>query len=258
MPAGHREDVGDRDSGLSRRDSAPRVLLVDDSQFDRIAISHLLCDSEAPFQVVPARDADEALAALREQSFDCMLVDVHLPRESGIDLMHRALQQFGKNCPPVVLMTASNNRDTGVHALKVGADDFQNKDTLNAELRQTRILEAIEKRRVEQAQERSELESRMRSLGQLAAGIAHELNNPAAYVRVNLDLLEEQLTAATSGQRETFTRHDLIRQLRLVRECSEGLERMASIVRELQSFTQSSPTHTEPVVVDDVVRSSSR
>lgn len=248
-------------NGSRERNTGPRVvrlLLVDDSHFDRMAIEHLLSSTVQEFDVVSARDADEALAAMRTTGFDCILMDVHLPKQSGLQLMQQAIRQLGKNCPPIVLMTASNSRDTGVAALKGGADDFLNKDQLSSDLLLDTILGVIQKRTDEHAKERQELESRMRSLGQLAAGIAHELNNPAAYMRVNLDLLEEQLGQAVRGETSLPSHTDIENHLKLIRECAEGLERMASIVSELQSFTRSGHSGAEPVSLDDVVDSSAR
>ena len=252
-----KDEKDDPSSGPVRPRASARVLLVDDSQFDRVGITHLLRTSDA-FEVATARDADEAHALLQEQSFDCLLVDVHLPRQSGMELLQSVRQQFGKNCPPVILMTASDSRDAGVTALKGGADDFLNKDSLNASVLRTTVLDAINKRASEHDKEQRELESRMRSLGQLAAGIAHELNNPAAYVRVNLDLLEEALTRAVQPDATELSREEFERHLRLVQECSEGLERMTTIVAELQSFTKSGGSISEPVLLDEVVRSSTR
>jgi signal transduction histidine kinase len=248
-------------SAFRERSAGPRVvrlLLVDDSHFDRMAIEHLLSSTAQEFDVTSARDADEALAAMRTTGFDCILMDVHLPKQSGLQLMQQAMRQLGKNCPPIVLMTASSSRDTGVAALKGGADDFLNKDQLSSELLLDTILGVIQKRNDEHAKERHELESRMRSLGQLAAGIAHELNNPAAYIRVNLDLLDEQLSQAVRGETPLPNQSDLESHLKLIRECAEGLERMASIVSELQSFTRSGHIGAEPVSLDDVVDSSAR
>lgn len=251
-------ETAEESSGRLQRSARPRVLLVDDSQHDRAIISHLL-RAAGSFDVTAARDADEANVLLQEQSFDCLLVDVNLPRQNGMEFLQSVQHQFGKNCPPIILMTASDSRDVGVVALKGGADDFLTKDSLHEHLLRATILDAIQKRAVEHAREQRELESRMRSLGQLAAGIAHELNNPAAYVRVNLDVLEEALQAALqSAQEAPLSRADVEQHLRLVQECSEGLERMTTIVSELQSFTKSGPSSSEPVHLDDVVRSSAR
>ena len=61
-------------------------------------------------------------------------------------------------------------------------------------------------------------------LGRMSAGIAHEINNPLAFVTVNLGLLEEQLTGEA---------HEL------VREATMGVERVARIVRDLSQLSRS-------------------
>lgn len=257
--AGASREASHKDKrGLATSHRVVRLLLVDDNQFDRFAIEHLLESAQQEFEVVAARDAEEALLAVRSRPFDCALVDVHLPRQSGVQLMQQALRQLGKSCPPVVVMSASSNRDIGVTALKAGADDFLSKDELNSDVLLKSIMGAIQKRSEAQSRERQELESRVRSLGQLAAGIAHELNNPAAYIRVNLEMLEEQVGLAVRGEAPPPSVSDLENHLRLIRECSEGLERMSSIVSELQSFTKTSHSAVESVSLDDVVNSSVR
>jgi signal transduction histidine kinase len=253
-----REPSSNDERGQVMSHRAVRLLLVDDNQFDRLAIEHLLDSSPQEFEVVSARDAEEALLAVRSRPFDCVLVDVHLPRQSGVQLMQQAARHLGKSCPPIVVMSASSNRDVGVTALKAGADDFLSKDELSSDVLLKSIMGAIQKRSDAQTRERQELESRVRSLGQLAAGIAHELNNPAAYIRVNLELLEEQIGLAVRGEAPPPSLNDLENHLRLIRECSEGLERMSSIVSELQSFTKSSNSAVEAVSLDDVVNSSAR
>ena len=70
---------------------------------------------------------------------------------------------------------------------------------------------------------------RMASVGTLAAGVAHELNNPLAYVVGNLELMKEALGASDP---ET----DL---LALATEAAQGAERMRHIIRDLKTFSKS-------------------
>ncbi len=73
---------------------------------------------------------------------------------------------------------------------------------------------------------------RMTSVGTLAAGVAHEINNPLAYVMGNLDMLAEELRAVTlpPALRGEWSE--------LVRDAREGTERIRTIVRGLRTFAR--------------------
>jgi len=86
------------------------------------------------------------------------------------------------------------------------------------------VLSDTTDQRTLQAQlERSE---RMASLGTLAAGVAHEINNPLTYVVSNLDALEQALPAGRPELTEA------------ARQAREGIERVREVVRGLRSFSR--------------------
>jgi PAS domain S-box-containing protein len=90
---------------------------------------------------------------------------------------------------------------------------------------------------------------RMATIGTLAAAVAHELNNPLAYVLLNLGLLERDLDDLIGDQEG---RDRVGARLRTVQE---GAERMATIVRDLRSFCRPNSPALEPVNVKDVLES---
>jgi signal transduction histidine kinase len=82
---------------------------------------------------------------------------------------------------------------------------------------------------------------RLAAVGELAAGIAHEINNPMAYVRTNLGLLREhwERVAAELGKREISDElADVLAEgSELLDESTEGVERATSIVRDVRELS---------------------
>ncbi|HUS30953.1 MAG TPA: ATP-binding protein [Kofleriaceae bacterium] len=84
-----------------------------------------------------------------------------------------------------------------------------------------------------QLQERVALAERMASIGTLAAGVAHEINNPLTYIVLNLTLLERQLGALAGVEPETAAKLK-----NMVSQARYGTERVSNVVRDLQSLTR--------------------
>jgi PAS domain S-box-containing protein len=83
-------------------------------------------------------------------------------------------------------------------------------------------------------QARLQMADRLASVGTLGAGVAHEINNPLAYMLVNLHLVAEGLERL----RGSAVTHDVEPLHQVVRETVEGAERIASIVRDLKTFAR--------------------
>jgi PAS domain S-box-containing protein len=84
---------------------------------------------------------------------------------------------------------------------------------------------------------------RLAAVGQLAGGIAHEFNNPIAYATSNLRLLERHWSALQDAVRKEPRNPLLERALEegpeLIEECLEGVDRVASVVRDVGGFSRS-------------------
>jgi len=108
-----------------------------------------------------------------------------------------------------------------------------------------KLNETLEARVEERTQELRETQTlllqseKMRTLGQLVAGVAHELNNPIGFVHANLKLLEEyvdKLAAAQSAGQDTSRAREAI--AKLLARSREGTDRVKKIVADLRTFSR--------------------
>jgi signal transduction histidine kinase/CheY-like chemotaxis protein len=96
-------------------------------------------------------------------------------------------------------------------------------------------------------QERLSLSDRMASIGTLAGGVAHEINNPLTYVTANLMCLAKDIEDG---------RGDRAAAIGLVRESLDGAERVKRIVRDLQTFARAREDGLEVLDLHEVIESS--
>ena len=107
-----------------------RVLLVDDSLVTREMERRLLED--AGFLVSAAADAEEALSLLAEESFDCVVTDIEMPRMDGFELAAqlRSMEHFAQM--PIIVVSTRDRPEDRLKGLKVGADAYLTKQSLDA------------------------------------------------------------------------------------------------------------------------------
>ena len=90
---------------------------------------------------------------------------------------------------------------------------------------------------------------RLAAIGTMAAGVAHEINNPLAYVMLNLDWIVRKLPESTKDP------SSIEALIELLHEAHRGAERVATIVRELRSFSRADGETRRRVDFSAVVRS---
>jgi PAS domain S-box-containing protein len=95
---------------------------------------------------------------------------------------------------------------------------------------------------------------RLSSIGMLAAGVGHEINNPLTYVLYNLETLSSSLgSLPTDGSKVSEA---VVSELgELASEALDGARRVRNIVRDLKTFSRSSDERVEPISVNNVIES---
>ena len=116
-----------------------RILIVDDEKLVRWALNQKC--AESGYQALEAENGEQAIQALQSESVDLVLLDVHLPDMSGIEVLKK-LKQAGE-MRNIIMMTADPQLDDVKAALRLGAYDFVSKPINFEELNVT-IQNALE------------------------------------------------------------------------------------------------------------------
>jgi signal transduction histidine kinase len=244
-----------------------RVLIVEDNEQDAALLLREL--RRASYDLTVERvDTPEAMTgALEKQPWDIVLSDFTMPRFSGPAALSIVKQKALDL--PFIIVSGTVGEETAVASLRAGAQDFLIKGSLarlipaiERELRET-ALRADRKKMREQLQ----ISERMASVGTLAAGVAHEINNPLAILTANLELMSEQLAALAAGQGPVAagdgsmdtTPSRLAKMAQPLRDALEAAERVRLIVRDLKVFSRTDAEERRgPVDIHAVLESSIR
>ncbi|BCL36209.1 response regulator [Nostoc sp. MS1] len=226
------------------------ILIVDDIPTNIKVLFDIL--NQAGFKISVAKNGQSALAKAKEALPNLILLDVMMPGIDGFETCRQLKADTRTKDIPVIFMTALSDTLDKVKGLQLGAVDYITKPIQHEEVL-ARINVHLELRRT---QLRLAQEEKMSALGQLVAGIAHEINNPVNFVYGNLihaqnyitDLLEliklyEDHTINPISEIQEFSQKielDFIKQdlPHLLSSLAMGTERVEKIVRSLRLFSR--------------------
>jgi len=239
------------DGVMAKRGARPRreqILLVEDDRSIRDAVQGIL-ESEG-YDVLTAENGQHALDALQTTETPALIIlDLRMPVMDGWQF--RAAQ---KNDPaladiPVVAISA----DGSAKAAAIDAAAYLRKplstDALLGTIR--KILVDEERQRMVRRLEEAE---RFAALGRLAASVGHEINNPLAYVSMNLDIALAELTRFLGAPGRTDANLEDLQSLPVMfRECRIGLDRIRDVVKDLQRLSRRAEVKRESFSMNALV-----
>jgi signal transduction histidine kinase len=212
-----------------------RVLVVDDDEDDFIIIRDALrsVDNSNRITVDWRPTYAEGLDALARSSVDVCLLDYRLSdTRDGLGLLAEANARGIKT--PIIMITGLCDAEVYRRAMRAGAADYIIKARLcEATELEKAIFHALERSRTTAALMVSD---RMVTMGTLAAGVAHEINNPLAAVIGNLDVLSSETEKLAAGQ--PMSSDDLREMVEILDDARGAAERVRIIVRDLKMFSR--------------------
>ena len=184
--------------------------------------------------VATGREGLERLSA----EIDLILLDYRLPDMDGLEFM-RLLRGRGMSTP-VIFVTTADSVELAVQAMKLGAEDFVQKQEGYLEVLPLLVREALERQRLRkdntQLEKQLRQSERLASLGVLAAGLAHNINNRLTSLKTFFQLM---------------THHDGDPNLQgeFLETCKNDLDKIVVLVQELTRYALSEelPRPHEPM-----------
>jgi len=263
------------------------IMIVEDNPVNAKVLFEFL--QASGFRVLVAKNGESALKKLQVVSPDLILLDIMMPGIDGFETCRRLKEEKATRDIPVIFMTALSDMVDKVRGLTLGAVDyitkpFQPEDVLarvNVHLKLCHLNQKLEQRAAEltatvvqlqESQQRLVQSEKMSSLGQLVAGIAHEINNPAGFIEGNLtyaqkymqDLIDHIHLYQNQATEAEISRHakkiDLEYLLKdfphILNSMQQGVERISDISVSLRTFARADSAVKIPFNIHDGIDSS--
>ncbi|MDZ8025028.1 MAG: response regulator [Nostoc sp. DedQUE11] len=251
------------------------ILVVDDTTTNLEIVFQIL--TNAGFEVVTEVNGEKALKQVESRLPDLILLDVMMPKIDGFETCKK-LKENSETCDiPVIFMTANSDTESKIKGLNIGAVDYITKPfheeellaRIKTHLQLRNLTKTLEKRvsqrtaalskalkDLQESQIQLVQTEKMSALGQLVAGVAHEINNPVGFIHGNLghasvyfqamtkliELYQQHYPDPVAEIQEEIAAMDLQHMLwdlpNLISSMKEGVQRIRNISTSLRNFSR--------------------
>jgi signal transduction histidine kinase len=265
-----------------------KLLIVDDSKINRLFAKDTILSHHIPCEIEMCATGTEALEMINQHTFDLVLLDIIMPGMTGVEILEKLKEKPPKKMPKIVMLTNINNLNTMKLCFELGASDYIHKPFNDIEFtaRLTSIIReidsdnenlenllVIEKQNEELVKVNESLKEaqyyllqkeKLVAIGELAAGIAHEINNPLAFVMSNFDMIQRYILDLTpifekvktlTGDMPLEAKQAIIKEIDVIwkeedidfviadlpgifEDSERGLKRVAKIVKSMRNFAR--------------------
>ncbi|WP_199245249.1 ATP-binding protein [[Phormidium] sp. ETS-05] len=258
-----------------------KILFVDDEEsFPSLIRRHFRKQIRAgEMDCVFAANGLDALQTIQSNpDVDIVFTDINMPQMDGLTLLEK-VHAF-KPQMKMVVVSAYNDMKNIRTAMNRGAFDFLTKpiDFQDLEITIQRAIKEVaelkeSENRFQAAQTQMIQSEKMSALGELIAGVAHEINNPVGFITANLETTEEYLTGLAEVV-QLYQQHfpdvdgkiaDKIKEVdvdyiiddipELVSSMKEGTQRIVNLSTSLRTFSRSDVSHKVEFNIHDGIDS---
>ena len=220
-----------------------RILIVDDYPMNRLKLSRVL--EQQGHAVIQAENGRQALALLHKEPVDVVLLDIMMPEMDGHEVLARMKADKHLRDIPVIVITAVDEMDSAVRCIEMGAEDYIPKP-FNPVFLRARLSASLRRKKLrdlEQAYLQQEImlrqSEKLATLGRLSAGMAHELNNPAAATRRGVEQLQTAFTRQLQAQLQLDASDLSAAQAAHLGQLAREAQTRAAQITDLDSLTRS-------------------
>lgn len=240
------------DAVAGRRVGTPAILVVDDSPLMLEMLRSVV--ESLGYSAIEATDGQQALDIVKVQPPDCVLLDVSIPGMDGFQLCRQIKALHRDIHIPVIFVTSERALSSQLQGYESGADDYVTRPVIReqliakiqAQMRTKTLHDRLRtaNAKLKQAQRTLMRSERLKAIGQLAAGLAHDFNNVLGSILGHAQVLQSRAPQP-----------EILRGLQAIEAIAqEGAE----TIRRLQSFSQPPPRPEEftPVDIAEVLEDS--